>query len=86
MPRSRRRHEESAEETLARVTVRLEAYRDIARQQGGRADIGVDHVLDLLDPAGTWRFDRAAGSVGEPAPAAEDRAGLDPLTGCKPVI
>lgn len=88
MPISRRRRvlagqDESAEETLARVRGTLDGYLTLGRQQGGQdVEVGVRHVIDLLDPRGTWRLARQRVA----SEAVEDPGGpVDPITGCKPV-
>lgn len=81
--RQRRPGTETAEETLIRVRSRLEAYRDIARERGGEGSVEVSHVLDLLDPSGTWRYVRNAQVTLPPQTA--DLGDADPMTGCRPV-
>jgi hypothetical protein len=86
MPLGRRRSGgESAEETLLRVRSRLEGYQSMGRSRGGSADVSVDHVIDLLDPRGTWRFAREKAKA-EPPEAPGPDPGADPMTGCRPVV
>lgn len=73
-------HECEYRSAVARVRVELEAAQ---ATHGRNVPVNAAKVLDLLNPAGMWRYIDAST---EPIPAQPDSEGgdeLDPITGCR---
>jgi len=77
---SRRRREQGTEDTesVARVRGALEGY---IAANGPGVLVSAQHLLDLLNPRGTWKYDPERRKNSAAAPLGDG----DPLTGCRPV-
>jgi hypothetical protein len=87
MPLSRRRgrppseaHECDYRAAVARVKIDLE---QASAMHGRQVQVSAAKVLDLLNPAGMWRYINHDTEPMPASPVTEDD--VDPMTGCKPV-